>query len=61
MVMRCREKIFAITVPLDAATAERLARLSAVCDDAPEVLAASLLRDILEDDAEAHGEMMAVH
>lgn len=43
-----------ITVPLDSRTAERLQHLSDVCHDAPTNVAASLLHDILKDDADAH-------
>ena len=59
--MDIEKKSFTITVPLDAATAARLHRLSVICEDEPEMLAASLLREILEDDAQAHGETTAIH
>jgi len=45
-----------LTVPLDPQTAFRLAKLSAICNDEPEVLAASLLHDILLEDEQCHPE-----
>jgi hypothetical protein len=43
-----------LSIPLDAKTAERLANLSDVCHNDPVRVAASLLRDILADDEQAH-------
>jgi bacterioferritin (cytochrome b1) len=43
-----------IRVPLDSATAVRLQNLSDVCHAAPDNVAASLLRDILAEDEDAH-------
>ena len=43
-----------ISIPLDGETAARLQNLSDVCHAAPTNVAASLLRDILADDADAH-------
>jgi hypothetical protein len=43
-----------ISIVLDEATADRLENLSDACHDAPERVAASLLHDILRDDAESH-------
>jgi hypothetical protein len=43
-----------IKIPLDAETADRLESLSDVCHTDPARVAASLLHDILADDAETH-------
>jgi len=43
-----------ISIPLDAATAERLENLSDVCHNDPVRVAASLLHDVLADDEETH-------
>lgn len=43
-----------IKLPLDAETAERLENLSDECHADPACVAASLLHDILADDAETH-------
>lgn len=43
---------------LDETTMERLRRLSDVCDADPRSVAASLLHDILQDDAEAEGSLL---
>ena len=52
---RCRKPCTdTLTIPLDPRTAARLAKLSAICDDEPEVLAASLLHDVLLEDEIAH-------
>ena len=39
-----------LPIPLDGKTVERLLRLARACGDAPDKVAASLLRDILADD-----------
>ena len=43
-----------ISIPLDAETADRLANLSDECHADSASVAASLLHDILKDDAETH-------
>lgn len=43
-----------LLVHLDAGTVARLVRLSEVCHDDPALIAASLIRDILEDDELMH-------
>lgn len=44
-----------MTIRMSARTAERLLNLSNCCHASPDKVAASLLNDILEDDAAAHG------
>lgn len=43
-----------LSIPLSRETAERLARLADACHADRPTVAASLLHDLLEDDAEAH-------
>jgi hypothetical protein len=50
-----------ITLLLDAKTAARLIRLSDLCDDDLEVIAASILHDVMEDDEAAHQETKNLH
>ena len=49
-----KNEIVWVSVPLDAETAERLRSLSDICHAPETSVAASLLHDILRDDAEAH-------
>jgi len=46
-----------LRIPLLGRTRERLERVCQLVGDQPEHIAASLLHDILKDDAEAHGEI----
>ena len=48
------EELVLFSVPLNGATVERLMRLADICHADPRKIAASLLRDILAEDAEAH-------
>lgn len=43
-----------ISVPLSAETADMLQELADMCHAEPRIIAASLLRDVLADDAAAH-------
>lgn len=43
-----------ISIPLDGETAARLRYLSDICHAEPTCVAASLLHDVLKDDAETH-------
>ena len=52
--MRDAKEIIWVSVPLDHETAERLRHLSDICHAPETTVAASLLRDILEDDESAH-------
>lgn len=45
-----------ISVPLSLETADQLQALADICHTAPDSVAASLLRDILADDAAAHDD-----
>ncbi|MHB8272011.1 hypothetical protein [Bradyrhizobium sp.] len=48
-----------VRVPLDEETAARLRNLSDICHADPVSVAASLLHDILKDDADAHHLIVA--
>lgn len=50
-----------VSIPLDAETAERLRNLSDICHADEQSVAASLLHDILKDDAETHGDLACDH
>lgn len=52
-----RDGMFWLRVPLNAETVARLHRLSIVCRAESTAVAASLLHDVLMDDALAHDEV----
>ena len=45
-----------LQIPLDDLTVARLMEVADVCHAPPELVAASILHDVLEDDAEQHYE-----
>lgn len=49
-----KDEVRWISIPLDEETAERLQNLSDICHADETTVAASLLHDILQDDAESH-------
>lgn len=56
--MKNRDDDSTVTFPvsLDLITVERLMRLAEVCQDAPTRIMASILHDVLKDDASENGE-----
>jgi hypothetical protein len=48
------EDVVWFSIPLDGATIDRLMNLADVCHAEPVKIAASLLHDILREDADAH-------
>lgn len=49
-----QEQVVWLSIPVSRETAEMLIDLADNCHAEPQAIAASLLRDILADDAEAH-------
>lgn len=52
------EPVVWVQIPLTRQAAARLQALSEMCGDDPPEIAASLLHDLLEEDAICHGELV---